>query len=57
MAHRLARSIYAMLTTGTAYVATTFDDVAQRQLIRLSALAGKLGYALQPNTTQPATAG
>jgi transposase len=52
MAHRLARYVYAMITRGAAFVASSLEELEIRRRARrhahLNQLAADLGYALVP---------
>jgi transposase len=53
-AHKLARIIYNLITTGKAYDETEFADsesaYQRRRLVRLTTEAAKLGYTLTPQS-------
>jgi transposase len=58
VAHKLARIIYALFKSGSAYdrtklVPPTSERTAKRMIQRLTAEAGKLGYSLQKTLVQP----
>ena len=58
VAHKLARIIYALFKSGSAYdrtklVPPTSERTAKRTIQRLTAEAGKLGYSLQKTLVQP----